>query len=69
MYNILAMPRASTDSSYLSIYSDVGGTLFEDTELATSFENVKMTLEDWVCKINEKRDARRESGAAAVVPL
>ena len=64
-YVIKAMSNPATDAAWSIIYSDIGGALFAETELANSFDNVKTSLSEWVDKANAKRDARREAGSSS----
>ena len=68
-YKIKAMQRPATDQVWSAIYSDIGGALFEETQLAAAWDNVKVTMEEWVNRANVKRDSRiAVTGASSQEP-
>ena len=59
-YTIKAMQNPVTDSVWQTVYSDIGGALFEESKLDVAWDSVKVAMEDWVEAINGKRDQIRD---------
>ena len=67
-YEIHAMNVPASDGVWTQVYSDIGGQLFQETELHQAFDNVKIPLDEWVDSINGKRDLRRDGAGPKPPP-
>ena len=60
-YKVMKCQKASSDATYQVVYSDIGGSLFEDCNLGQKWEDVKVSLQEWLHGIESKRSQRTNS--------
>ena len=62
-YEVKTMPNAPANNVYQHVYADVGTKIFTESNLSAAFDNVQLTMEQWLQGIEEKRVGRGSGDA------